>query len=170
MPVSASQQPPVDGAQPTAVAYADWVLGCEVEATREAHLAGGPSAPETCRCLPCRNFLAAHDTVYPPVIRELLRQLGVDPPREAAVYWIARLAPGRHLYGGWLHFFGRVTREGAPRTETHGGVAGGEPLRFSVAFHERAIHLGPGFRDRPVVQAELTAEAPWVLAEPEPVE
>ncbi len=152
------------------VAYRDWVLSCDPEENRRAYLDFGPAAAEACGCLPCRNFAAARHLAYPPTALSLLSSLGVDPPREAALYWVLRVAPGRHLYGAVIHALGRVEEEGAPATETHLPPGETEPLRFSLAAHGHPTDVRPCFGDRPVVQLELTAEVPWLADEPEPTD
>ena len=63
-------------------------------------------APEGCGSEHDLNFVAARMPVFPPNVRELLERLHISPNREVDIYHTARLASGRHLYGGWFHFIG----------------------------------------------------------------
>jgi hypothetical protein len=152
---------------PVTVDCGAWVLEAEPEATATAG-AGLPAA-RACGCLPCRNFDVARDLAYPPALLALLRRLGVQPACEAQVYWIGRLGPGLHLYGGWFHVVGRIAREGAPLEEVHLPAGRLEPLRFSFAFHDRPLEVRPSLAGQSVLQLEFTAEVPWVTDEPEPL-
>jgi hypothetical protein len=50
----------------------------------------------------------ARARAFPAEFLSLLDQLGIDPCKDAEVYRNARLAPGRHDYGGWYHFIGTL--------------------------------------------------------------
>src|SRR4051794_3057595 len=88
--------------------YRTWKFRADPGLTRRIYAAGPLSAPSQCGCDPCRNFLACHDIVYPTEVLELLKQLGIEPIREAEVYDVYRDESGLHVYGGWLHFVGEM--------------------------------------------------------------
>ena len=50
--------------------------------------------------------------MYPPDFVVFLQSLGIDPQKDGEVYHNARLAPGRHDYGGWFHFVGTLEETG----------------------------------------------------------
>ena len=87
----------------------------------------------------------------------LLDELGIDPSKEAEVYYNARLAPDRHCYGGWFHFIGTLEESGD-------AVEFGDGFRAWLC-RASAPRLDP-FKDQPAVQLEFIAEAvPWLLDE-----
>ena len=91
-----------------------------------------------------------------------MSQLGIDPEKEAEVYRNARLAPGRHDYGGWYHFIGTLDETGDfPPVDYGAGFA-------AWMCRSSALRL-PSLRGVNVVQLEFHSDAvPWLLDEPEP--
>jgi hypothetical protein len=67
---------------------------------------------DKCDCAGCRNFRLVRAEVFPAEFIALLDKLGIDPAKDAEVYHNARLAPGRHDYGGWYHFVGTLDQNG----------------------------------------------------------
>jgi hypothetical protein len=49
----------------TQITYRDWILDCDVEATRAGYETISAGGAESCDCAGCRNFLAQRDSVYP---------------------------------------------------------------------------------------------------------
>jgi hypothetical protein len=145
-----------------------WVLRYDPEATRQCCAAISSAAPQSCGCVPCLNFVAARDLVYPAEVRNLLQQLGVTPLREAEVYHLARLDSGLHLYGGFLHFVGSI--EAGEDALAPSGAIDLERVNddFSIGFSARTALVSPSFSRSPVVQMEFSAQVPWVLSESEP--
>jgi hypothetical protein len=93
----------------------------------------------------------------------LLDKLGVDPRKDAEVFHYARLAPGRHDYGGWYHFVGTLDQTGDfPPVDLGDG--------FSVWMQHASTPRLPSLDGMQVVQVEFNAKAvPWLLDEPETV-
>jgi hypothetical protein len=91
----------------------------------------------------------------------LLGQLGIDPNKDAEVYHNARIAPGRHDYGGWYHFIGTLDETGDwPAVKFGPG--------FSVSMCPASGPRLPSLEGEQVVQLEFHAEAvPWLLDGPE---
>ena len=83
--------------------FGRWSLRCDRDATRRAYASMEVGQPESCGCMHCRNFVAAREQVYPPEVRALLVDLGIDFMREAEVYYIGQESQ-LHLYGGWFSF------------------------------------------------------------------
>ena len=135
----------------------DWVLECDVEATRQAYALMPLGDPEDCGCLYCLNFAAARSLAYPPAALSLYEQLGIKADREAETYEAGPVEDELRLYGGWHHFIGRITKD--PGTMLI--VA----ENFSVTFVERRSCAEPVFDDRPLVQVEFFTKVPWLLAE-----
>ena len=87
--------------------------------------------------------------------------VGIDPRKDAEVYHNARIAPGRHDYGGWYHFIGTLGEIGESTPVKLG------PL-FSVGLCPASAARLPSLEGKQVVQLEFHAEAvPWRLDEPE---
>jgi hypothetical protein len=145
--------------------FGRWRLCSDREATRRAYKCVEIAGPEACGCSYCRNFAAARDQVYPAEVRSLFGDLGIDPCREAEVYHMCRLKSGLHLYGGWFHFVGRIEEEGE---EVGKFCLEGGTGPFNLFFHEKPVLVPDPFQGLPLVQLEFTAQAPWILEEPEP--
>src|SRR5262249_39562807 len=129
-------------------------------------------APEECGCEPCRNFVAQRSTAYPAQAHEIFTQLGIAANREAEVYHIARLKPGRHLYGGWFHFVGAIQegRDASRQIAPNSWQPDLEKMseRFSVGCTCKTGLVPASFGELPLVQVEFTVELQWVLEASEP--
>jgi hypothetical protein len=55
----------------TQITYRDWILDCDVEATRAGYETISVGGAESCDCAGCRNFLAQRDSVYPAEVLNL---------------------------------------------------------------------------------------------------
>lgn len=140
------------------IRYRDWVLDCDVEATRAGYQTISQGGAESCNCAGCRNFLAQRDAAYPPEVLNLFNELGVNYKRDAEIYHTARLEPDVHLYGGWFHFVGNiVTQPTGPTTLNN----------FTIDFIPNNALAIKAFENQPLVQIEITVKLPWVLSEPE---
>ena len=62
----------------TEVTFYDWILECDVEATREIYQKVSQGSVETCVCIYCKNFLALRDELFQGEFLKLLNNLGVD--------------------------------------------------------------------------------------------
>ena len=142
----------------TKVECGDWILDVDVNATRAAYTSIAQGDPESCGCAYCRNFMAARGSVYPAEVRGFYMQFGISVEREAETYEAGRLEDGRHHYGGWHHFIGRIVESADRGLEI--------APDFSVSFLESKSCAEPAFLDVPdVVQIEFFTVLPWVLAE-----
>lgn len=142
-------------------AFGDWLFNVDRAATEAAyaHIPHGDAV--RCGCAYCRNFIAVRDAALPADFQQFLRDLGIDPAKEAEVYHEGRQAPGSHYYGGWFHFVGSLERTGdfAPVTFSGGLI--------SYMCKPSAPNL-PTFDDLPLVQLEFRASnVPWGLPDPE---
>jgi len=102
--------------------FGHWVYTADRDATIEAYSQIERGGADRCDCAWCRNFRKVRPQVFPSEFLALLGVLGIDPNKDAEVYHIARLAPGRHYYGGWYHFVGNFRRNGrfSPYSLRHG--------------------------------------------------
>jgi hypothetical protein len=142
------------------VQFGPWRLLVDGEATRRAY-AGRIGSPESCGCVECRNFAANRNLAYPAAALDLFARLGIDPQVESEIYYQGPVEGGRHSYGGWFHFIGRIEDDSFAIQPV------GE--RFSLFFTNKAVGLVPAaFGDGPVVQLEFYAEVPWVLTDEPP--
>lgn len=163
-----------------------WTLSCDYEATRRAYAEVPVGAPEACGCATCRNFAALRAEVYPLQARTILRELGIDPAKEAGVSHGYRRDDGLHGYQGWFHFVGRI-RSGRPGWKIALGPAKTPDVNvldvstpdfeavtrgFSWGFSPRRHMLAEAFGDEEVVQLDFLAAVRWALdgEEPEPGE
>ena len=142
----------------TQITYRDWILECDVEATRAGYETVAVGGAESCHCAGCQNFLAQRDAVYPAEVFNLFDELGVNYKRDAETYHMARLEPGVHLYGAWFHFIGSIMKEPiSPATLDN----------FTIDFIPNNALAAKAFENQPLVQIETTVKLPWVLSEPE---
>jgi hypothetical protein len=117
---------------------------------------------DTRDCVYCRNFRLGRARVFPVEFLALADELGIDPRKDAEVYYNARLAPSRHDYGGWYHFIGTLDQTGDFQAVDLGGG-------FTVWMCRASAPRLPSLEGMPVVQVEFDAQTvPWLLAGPEP--
>lgn len=154
------------------VVFGPWTLLARPEQTRAAFARMGRGGAEECACLPCRNFAAARERVYPPAVRELFERLGVDYRKETEAVHLGRLDDGRHLYGGWLHCVG--TLESGLDAKVPDGTGGHrfhfEPCgeAFGMGFTRDAQLVELELKGLPIVQIEIEAKVAWLLPDPAP--
>src|SRR5215204_3861594 len=92
----------------------EWKYHADRDATILAYGRTERGGADTCDCAGCRNFRAARGDCFTREYIALLGQLGIDPRKDAEVDHNARIAPGRHDYGGWYHFIGTLDETGGP--------------------------------------------------------
>jgi len=152
--------------------FGRWKLTCDPESTRKAYAVVPMGSPEECGCEPCLNFIAARQQIYKPDVLELFRKLGISHDREVEIYHMARLGPGRHLYGGWFHLVGSIV-SGADAARQIAENTWQPHLEktsdsFSLGFRSQIELVRPPFKNLPLVQLEFTVEVPWILDRAEP--
>jgi hypothetical protein len=110
-----------------------------------------------CGCASCKNFAAQRGTAYPQDFLELLRELGIDPGKEWAVfdYDFELDEKSRHDYGGWFVFCGEIV-EGAE--ERPGQEVSGFAYWLTDFFPSGNFPAGV-----PVCAVEFTCQVPWIL-------
>ena len=142
----------------TQITYRNWILDCDVEATRAGYETVSAGGAETCGCAGCRNFLVQRDSVYLGEILNLFNELGVNYKRDAETCHTSRLEPGLHLYGSWFHFVGAIVKKPiGPATLNH----------LTIDFIPHNALAAKAFENQRLVQIEITVKLPWVLTEPE---
>jgi hypothetical protein len=154
------------------VVFARWEVEADSAKTRELYSSLKAGSPETCGCALCRNFVAARPQIYPAEFTRLCESLGIDRDREAEVYHTHRAQPGRHHYGGWVHFVGRIVSgsDAAKPIGTNAWTFELEKINaeFEFGFTNKVGLLRDSFKEQSIVQVEFRAVAPWVLLEEEP--
>jgi hypothetical protein len=142
--------------------FGRWKYTVDRAATIEAYAAAERGGVDGCDCGNCRNFRLARQEAFPAAFVRLLDQLGIDPRKDAEVYYIGRDRPGRHRYGGWYHFVGTLHETGDfPLVELAPG--------FQVFLCRAASPRLASLKNSAAVQVEFIADAvPWLLDEPEP--
>lgn len=141
--------------------FGNWRFECDFEATQAAYSPIDRGGAESCSCNGCKNFAAARSRVFPEAFLELLATLGVDPLKDTEAYHIARLAPGRHYYGGWYHFVGQLSVDGDFAQVDFGNG-------FTACLVEARAPRLKSLVGLPVVQLEFQSKSvPWMLPEPE---
>jgi hypothetical protein len=117
--------------------YFDWILECDVEATRHAYSQIAQGGANLCVCIYCRNYRLVRRGAFPKSVQPFLKQLGIHWHREAEAYHMGRQPTGLHFYGGWMHFVGRIVQQGTEiKVED----------RFSMAFTEQYAPMFPPFQ------------------------
>lgn len=154
------------------ISFGRWELEADPDATREAHANVTMGGAEECPCEPCKNFIAARERVYPAEVLALFDKLGILFDREAEVYHMARMESGKHLYGGWFHFVGRMLSGGDAVKQVAENVWQPDLEKvnedFSLGFRTCAQLLRKPFERKLIVQVEFTANVPWVISSREP--
>ena len=155
------------------IRFGRWELMCNPELTRKSYASVTVGGPEQCGCDPCLNFIAARQQIYNPDVLELFKQLGISHNREVEIYHMARVGPGRHLYGGWFHFVGSIASgaDAAMQVAENTWQPALEKASesFSLGFSSRIGLVRESFKNLPLVQLEFTAEVPWILDKAEPI-
>jgi hypothetical protein len=148
------------------IRVSNWVIEVDPVETNRAQAARSTGSPESCGCLPCRNFVAARPTVYSAEFADLLARLGVPLDRESEIWHGCEVAAGRHSYGGWFHFVGQIS-DGPDCLREDGSIELAElPDGISIGFTRRLGQVPETFPVTNIVQLEFSAEVPWVLKEP----
>ena len=114
-----------------------------------------------CDCLGCRNFLFNRENIFPKEFINLLNQIGIDYKKDTNIHHFCKLETGKHFYGGWFNFKGKVFENGIEvhKTET---IEVNENFSFfltkdiSMSFFEKEKHSE-------LIQIEIFANSDWVL-------
>jgi len=146
--------------------FMEWEIEVDAVGTRRAQAARERGDAESCGCVPCNNFAAARDMVYPTQFIELLDRLGVPKDRESRTGHCGRARSGLHYYLGWFHFVGSVVS--GPYADRDGdGSVNLERISPSLemGFMRRASQVPDSFSSAAVAELFFSANVPWVLGE-----
>jgi hypothetical protein len=140
-----------------------WQYTVDRDSTAAAYARIERGSSDDCACNGCRNFKLVRDRVFPIGFLTLLESLGIDYRKDGEVYHNARLASGRHDYGGWYHFVGSLHVTGDFPVVTLGDG-------FSAWLLRKSAPELPALRGLSLVEVDFHAEnVPWALNEPEAV-
>lgn len=90
------------------IIYKDWKFKVDFDRTKEVYDKVKKGSPEECECYDCKNFSANRENIYPTEIKNLLEEFGVDYRKESEICHYSKLENGKHFYGGWFHFKGKI--------------------------------------------------------------
>ncbi len=138
----------------TAVKLGDQEIEFDREATAAAYRQVDSGDAKRCGCTGCRNFIAQRDRAFPEQFLKLLDQLGIDWRKEGEVYECGPDATGRHIYGGWFYFVGRMVQAGERLLET---------AKFKYYIGTSFPTPPRAFAGHPVLTVEFETTLPWVI-------
>ena len=132
----------------------DWILACDVKATRRIYAQIAEGGADECVCDYCNNYVLLRPRVFPEDARALLTQLGVEWCREAEVVHYHIEESGLHFYGRWFHFIGNIESKGTQFKLNE---------NFSFNFSEQYAPMFAQFKGKPTVRVDFSTYLPWVL-------
>ncbi|MFC2113993.1 hypothetical protein ACFLRI_01445 [Bacteroidota bacterium] len=139
-----------------------WDVEYDRDATRTAYEKIENFCVEQCQCVYCKNFEAIRDKVYSEEFVNMLKDIGIDPRKEAEVYYIKAVDKNRHLYGGWFHFVGRYNSNGFEDLDGQSKLLKiNDKIEMSLSDH--TLLVDGAFKSDSVVQLEFRVEVPWVI-------
>jgi hypothetical protein len=115
---------------------------------------------DQCSCIPCKNFAAQRERLFPEEFHLFLRELGVDPLKEweAFDYNFDPKTPRKNLlYGGWFLFAGELVEGLDKRPKPEQKLFA---YWFTSSFPTGRLPTG-----LKLCAIEFLAEIPWVLPE-----
>ena len=156
------------------VRFDPYVLDIDIQKTRLFYKKTN-NVSVGCSCSGCRNFERATE-ILPAEVKKFFAALGIDMKKPAEVYANTVNADGSVAYGGFYHICGRlldgesawVTVKSNKKATTFyldSSKAYSISKDFRVFFQEDCCLVEDGFPE-PVLQLEIEANIPWVLAEP----
>jgi hypothetical protein len=125
-----------------------------IDLYRKAILVAGS---DTCDCIPCKNFAAQKENVFPVEFLGLLERLGIDWTREWETFeydWAESTTSEPVLYGGWFLFVGKLVSGSETRPKLRDGFAFWAATSFPTGTLASAA---------PLCAIEFLARIPWVL-------
>ncbi|WP_338790551.1 hypothetical protein [Bernardetia sp. MNP-M8] len=143
------------------ITYKNQIFEVDFDRTKEVYDNIQFSNLFSCNCHGCRNFLVNRENIYPKEVLNLMIQLGIDYKKGSELHHICKIEIGKHLYGGWFHFKGRILENGNELTETE-TIEVNEDFKFffkrdgSLSFFDKEEH-------NQIMQLEILAHSDWVL-------
>ena len=150
------------------VEYRNWVFEVDYQRTYEVYKQNEKGRPESCGCNNCRNFLVNRKQIYPVEFKNLLVELGIDYKKESEIYHIYRAENGKHLYGGWFHFKGKIKEGKDCKIETPNGGNTIDTINLNKDFQigflkDNSLTFFDKEEREELIQIEFYALSNWVI-------
>lgn len=149
--------------------FGKYILDIDVEKTRAFYL-GAARITDGCTCQGCRNY-EKWASALSGELSAIFEGMGILPEKSPEVYVNCPNSDGTLFYGGFYHLCGTITQGSEPRKEISVNINAIDedtffPLTpdFRAAFTENVALLEKDF-PAPVIQMEILATIPFVLAE-----
>lgn len=144
-------------------------IDVDVEKTAKYYRETERTLTEGCDCILCRNFLAAYDCLDTN-IRQFFDSLGVDICKAADMTTMHGDA-GRNIlyYDGFCHLCGRIVdggveeKQNSPRPTVWHRTSECAVMPACTVHFTTKCALIEGTFPEPVLQMEVSMEAPWVM-------
>jgi len=150
------------------ITYKDWVFEVDFNRTKEVYDKIEMGSPEGCECNDCKNFSANRENIYPTEVKKLLEEFGVDYRKESEICHYCKLESGKHFYGGWFHFKGKMI-DGKDCKINHpngGSTFDSIPINddFKIAFMKGSdLSFFDKEESKDLIQIEFLANSEWVI-------
>jgi hypothetical protein len=150
------------------IKYKDWKFEVDFNRTKEIYRKVEMGSPEGCVCNDCKNFSANRENIYPIEFKKILGELGIDYKKESETCHYCKLENGKHFYGGWFHFKGKIV-EGKDCKISHpngGSSFESIPINedFKIAFMKGSdLSFFDKEESKDLIQIEFLANSDWVI-------
>ena len=150
------------------ITYKEWTFEVEFQRTKEVYDNVEMGSPEGCECNDCKNFSANRENIYPTEIKKLLEQFGVDYKKESEICHYCKLENGRHHYGGWFHFKGKIVEGKDCKVNLPNGGSRFDTIQINEDF-QIGFMKGSGLsffdkeESKDLIQIEFLANSDWVI-------
>jgi hypothetical protein len=150
------------------ITYKNWIFEVDFERTKEIYEKIETGSPEGCVCNECKNFIANREKIYPIEIKNLLNELGIDYKKESEIYHNCKLENGKHFYGGWYHFKGKIVegKDCKINLPNGGSTFDTIPINedFQIGFMKgSASSFFDKEESKNLIQIEFFANSDWVI-------
>lgn len=89
------------------IKYRDWEIEVDMESTKKEYEKIEKGAAEICNCEYCDIYIKNREIVFPPEIKNLFKELGIDSKKEAELYYYGKDDKDNFGFNGWFHFIGK---------------------------------------------------------------
>lgn len=151
-----------------AVKYRNWIFEVDFDRTIEVYQKTEKGCPESCGCNNCKNFSLNREQIYPTEFKNLLSKLGIDYKKESEIYHMFRAKNGKHFYGGWFHFKGKIIAGKDCKIKLSNGgttlntINLGEDFQIGFLNNSDLAFFNKEEKDK-LVQIEFYAFSDWIL-------
>lgn len=89
------------------IKYREWEIEVDVESTKKEYEKIEKGAATLCNCEYCEIYIKNREIVFPPEIKNLFKELGIDSKKEAELYYYGKDDKDNFGFNGWFHFKGK---------------------------------------------------------------